>query len=178
MKRNTIAALIMTVVLIAATLAAMVETGFFGTEGPRYAFVSESQAAKITNISYNYTEIGKVIQGGNVIEEYQVFYPYKPANTVFSLFIQINKWDNASQALQEYEGSTYIQGLYSNGSYSVINASFLGFTYSYFHSAGGYPSSTFFYGVNGNFDLTIQLDFRISNNSLTQLIQTQIQTME
>lgn len=178
MKRSTIRATVISVILILVTVVAIVETDYSGSHSLRFAFLSENQISKITNMSYDYAGFGEVFYKGDVISESLTLYPYYYKTSTLFLDLEIDKWSTSSQALQEYMNYTFLSNLSGNTPHLVTNNSYLGFTYSYVHPPSGYPNSTFVFGVNTNFVLTIQFDFKISNNSLIQLIQSQIQVME
>ena len=178
MKRSRIWATVISVILILATVVAIIETDYSGSHGLRFAFPSENQISKITNMSYDYTGFGEVFYGGSLISESFTLYPYYYKTSILFLDLEIDKWSTSSQAFQEYMNYTLLFNLSWNKPYLVTNNSYLGFTYSYVHPPSGYPNSTFVFGVNTNFVFTIQLDFKISNNSLIQLIQSQVRVME
>lgn len=182
MRRSTIAAIIITTVLVLATLVTLLDSDLFRSNDLKFAFLPENEIEKITNNSYNYTSNGETAYRGEIISEYRSFTPGNPQTSNLFLEFLINKYNSSAQAMQKYQNYTSItmynpdKHIYS----AVNNASYSGFTYSYIWplNGGNYFYQSLVYGVDQNFLIIIQLNIHISNTSLVQLIQSQMAVMQ
>lgn len=180
--RRVLTAVLISVILVLA-IAAVVVTLYYLPHPPRYAFVSRQQADQVTGELFNYSTFVEKEHQGTITSE-ELDYSVGPFESGPSLDMLIEMHNNSSQALHDYNQfvsyyKSYVNGTTGNTFYkSAINASFQGFTYSYFIPAKGYLASSFSFGLHENylFIITVSL-LAISNGNFTKLIQSQIQVM-
>ncbi len=178
MKRRIIVAGAIAIILILTSTTYLYEKNYFELAGPKFAFVSVDKATQITNITFNYSDQGEITHKGTIISEYMFLYPTSSDSSLLYLDFKISKLNRPSQATQEYLNDTYISDITNGTSGAVLNATYSGFTYSYIHPSESFRMDTVVYGVKDKFVLEIILDLTISNDSLNQLIHSQIQAMQ
>lgn len=175
-KRATIAAVIVTVIVVIATTVVFIDEKYSGSNGPGFAFLSEKQVFQITGENYNYSYFSQNKYLNNITSESLSLSTSPDGATPTSLTTSISEYDNTSLATHDYV--FFLSILNTNASGVVLNASYSGFTYTYVHPSEGYPFETYFIAMEQNFVLTIQFHFTISNNSLQDLIQSQMIVMQ